>query len=371
MVIGVPKEMHRHEHRVGLTPFAVAKLTHCGHSVYIERDAGQAAHFTDEAYADTGAQIVYDPSEVYGRSDLVCRFGALSPDELEYVKEGSTICGFHHLAVAPRDAVETLMKRKATLIGYEIVQDDEGQLAALWPMSELAGQMAVDMAAQLLRYESGGRGIILGTATGLPPATVVILGAGAVGSSAARFALDRGAHVLLIDNDLKKLHRVNWELGGRVVTALGGTARLERYTAIADVLIGAILIPGGRSPLLVTEEMVKAMKPGSVIIDVSIDQGGCVETSRPTTLDNPTFRVHDVVHYCVPNMTADIPRTASRAMANGALPFIMEMAEKGARQALRDNEGLGRGVYLYEGKMVNQLTGETLGIPAVPLSDLL
>jgi alanine dehydrogenase len=199
----------------------------------------------------------------------------------------------------------------------------------------------------------------------------VIVGAGTVGTAAARHAVARGAHVILIDSDIHKLRRACRDLGTQVITAVGGVARLERYTAIADVLIGAVLIPGARSPLLVTEGMVRAMKPGSVIIDVAIDQGGCIETSRPTTLDEPTFRMHNVVHYCVPNMTSDIPRTASRAMSDGALPFILDIAEKGVRKALLEDPGLAGGTYLFKGKMVNARAGEALGIASVSLADLL
>ncbi|MFH1680393.1 MAG: alanine dehydrogenase [Candidatus Eisenbacteria bacterium] len=371
MVIGVPRETRRHEHRVGLNPFGVARLIDCGCVVYIERGAGKDAHFSDEDYTDAGGRIVYGPEEIYNRADLVCRFGALSLEEVGLLKEGSVICAFHHLAVAQREIVERLIERSATLIGYEIIRGPDGDLPALLPLSELAGQMAVDTAAQLLRHESGGRGILLGSAPGLPPATVVILGAGTVGTTAARHGVARGAHVILIDHDIRKLRRAGRELGSQVMTAVGGVARLERYTAIADVVIGAVLIPGGRSPLLVTESMVRAMKPGSVIIDVSIDQGGCIETSRPTYPDDPTFRVHDVVHCCIPNMTSDIPRTATRAMSDGALPFILEIAERGIREALLEDPGLAGGTYVYKGKMVNARAGEALGIQPVALASLL
>jgi alanine dehydrogenase len=371
MIIGVPRETSRHEHRVGMNPFGAARLTDCGHEVYVEKGAGKAAHFSDDDYAEAGAKIVYDPQEVYARADLLCRFGPLSQGDVDAMREGSVYCGFHHLAVAPRELVGRLMEKGATLVGYEIIRGPGGSLPALIPLSELAGQMALDTAAQLLRFESGGRGILLGSAPGLPPATVVVLGAGTVGTCAARHALARGAHVILIDSDIEKLRKASREIGSQVITAVGGLARLERYTAIADVLIGAVLIPGGRSPLLVTENMVRAMKPGSVIIDVSIDQGGCVETSRPTTLDEPTFRTHNIVHYCVPNMTSDIPRTASRAMADGALPYILKIAEKGIREALLQDPGLAGGTYLYKGKMVNARAGEALGITSVSLADLL
>jgi alanine dehydrogenase len=236
-------------------------------------------------------------------------------------------------------------------------------------MSEMAGHMAVNVAAHYLQNEAGGRGILLGNVPGVAPPTVVILGAGSAGNSAARQALASGAHVIVVDEDLERLRTLNRELSSQVVTAVAGMAQLERFTAIADAVIGAILIPGAHAPILVTEEMVKGMKPGSVILDLSVDQGGCVETSRPTTIDDPTFVVHDVVHYCVPNMTANIARTASRALANAVLPTLKTVLRKGLREALRD-PGLAKGLYMYEGQMVNEKVGAILGLPTSALADL-
>ncbi len=371
MIIGVPRETHRLDHRVGLTPFAVARLTEEGHTVLVQKDAGSAAHFKDTDFTAVGAKVVYGPEEVYHRADLVCRVGMLAGDELEFLKPGSVIAAFHHLAVTPKARVDRLMELETTLIGYEIIRDRVGDLPVLFPFSEMAGQMAVHIAAHYLQNGFGGRGILLGSVAGVPPPTVLILGAGTVGRIAARQALATGAHVIMLDVDLAKLQRVNHEFSGKVVTVVGGLDRMEKYTAIADVLIGAILIPGGRPPLLVTEAMVKAMKPGSVIIDISIDQGGCVETSRPTRLDNPVFTAHGVVHYCVPNMTANIPRTASRALSSAALPHVLSLAGNGVAQALREDPGLAEGVYLYRGKMVRPLVGEALGISTASLPELL
>lgn len=371
MVIGVPRETHRHEHRVGLTPLAISRLTKFGYTVLIERNAGAAAHFTDQHFEEVGAQIVYSDDEVYKRADLVCRVGVISTDELDLLKQGSVICAFHHLAVQTREKVERLMELETTLIGYELIRDENGEMPVLVPFSEMAGQMAIPLAAHYLQTEKGGRGILMGNVPGVPPPTVLILGAGSVGLAAARSALLSGAHVVVLDDHLANLRAINRELSGQVVTAVSNPKRLNRYTAIADVVIGAILVPGERTPYLVTEEMVKAMRTGSVIIDISIDQGGCVETSRPTSIDDPTFIMHDVVHYCVPNMTADIARTASRALADAALPYIIEMAEKGVAAALRDDPGLGESVFLYKGRMVNQGAGEVFEIPATPLRRLM
>lgn len=371
MIIGVPKETHRHEHRVGLTPFGVRRLTQQGHTVVVETGAGEAGHFTDRNFQEAGAQIVYSPEEAYKRGDIVCRVGSLSGDELNLLRPELVICGFHHLAVMPRERVEKLMAMKATLIGYEVIRDQHGDLPVLVPISEMAGQMAVQIAAHCLYKEAGGRGILLGNVAGVPPPTVVILGAGTVGRAAARQALASGAHVIVMDADLVRLQSVHRESKGRIVTCVPIAERLVKYTAIADALIGAILIPGARAPFVITEEMVKGMKSGSVIVDVSIDQGGCVETSRPTTLDSPTFIVHDVVHYCVPNMTASIPRTTSRALANASHPFLVEIAGKGVDRALRDDPGLAQGVYLYRGEMVNEKVGSALKMPAKQLTQLL
>lgn len=371
MFIGVPRETHRLEHRVGLSPYTVARLAHYGHTVVVEKGAGQEAMFSDSEFEKAGAQIVYSSEEAYKRADIVCRVGLLSSEELDLLKPGLIICAFHHLAVAPRRNVERLMELKSTIIGYEIIQDKQGEHPILAPMSEMAGQMAVHLAARYLQNDTGGRGILLGNVAGVAPPTVLILGAGSVGHSAARQALASGAHVIIVDEDLTTLRAISREFSGQVVTAVAGMAQLERFTAIADVVIGAVLIPGAPAPILVTEDMVKAMKPGSVILDLSIDQGGCVATSRPTTLDDPTFIVHDVVHYCVPNMTANIARTASRALANAVLPTLKEVLRKGLRDALRDDPGLAAGVYLYEGQMVNEKVGATLAIPATPLQRLL
>lgn len=371
MDIGVPKETHRHEHRVGLTPSAVTRLTQRGHTVVVESDAGLTAHFSNQNYEAAGAQIVYSREEAYKRAEVVCRVGQLTPDELPLLRHGQTVCSWHHLAVARRELVERLLALEITLIGYEVIRDEEGGLPALWPMSEMAGRMAVHLAAYYLQNEAGGRGILLANVPGVPPPTVLILGAGTVGRTAALQALDSGAHVILVDADLRKLRDANRELGGRAVTAVADQGRLGRFTRIADVVIGAILIPGSKAPFLVTEEMVEAMKPGSVILDVSIDQGGCVETSRPTTPDQPTFTAHGVIHYCVPNMTASIARTGSRAMANAVLPYVLELADRGLDGALRALPGLAEGVYVYRGKVVKPQVGETLHLPASDLGELL
>jgi len=371
MFIGVPRETHRHEHRVGLNPSAGARLSREGHTVFVESRAGERAHFSDQDYQAVGAQIVYSPDEAYQRADIVCRVGTLAPAELELIRPGSAICAFHHLAVTPREMVDKLLEAEVTLIGYEIIRDAEDDLPVLVPFSEMGGRMAVQLAAYYLQAETEGRGVLMGIVPGVPPPTVLILGAGTVGRWAARQALASGAHVIVLDADLRKLRDVNQEFGGQAVTMLTSMLRLERYTAIADVVIGAVLLPGERAPFLVTEAMVKAMKPGAVILDISIDQGGCVETSRPTTIEDPVFSVHKVLHYCVPNMTANVPRTATRVLANAALPYILGIANSGLEQALRSDPGLAAGGYAYGGKMVNRKVAKALGVEAASLEQML
>ncbi len=371
MIIGIPRESQRLEHRVGLTPFGVASLIRSGQEVVVQAGAGAAAHFTDRDYAAAGADVVYDAEEVFQRADLVCQVNMLGPDELDLAKPGLVICGFHHLAVAPKAVFEKLEKKRTTLIGYEIIEDRHGNRPILLSMSDLAGQMAIHEAAHLLQIASGGRGVLLGNMPGVPAPTILILGAGTVGAVAAQQAVNLGASVLVMDQQLPKLQRLHRLIRGHVDTALADQAQLARLLKIADVVIGAVLIPGGRAPFVVTEAMVKTMRPGSVIIDVSIDQGGCVETSRPTTLDHPTFVVHGVVHYCVPNMSSNISRTASRVLSDAALPHVLEIAEKGLEHALAADAGLAAGVYAYDGALVHPVVARQVGAPHQPLAALL
>ncbi len=371
MHIGVPRETLRHDYRVGLTPSVAGLLTQRGHTVLVEHDAGLEAQFLDRDYQRAGAQIAWSREEVYKRSELICRVGKLAAEDIDLLAPGVTVAGFHHLAVAGREAIERLAKLETTLIGYEVIRDPAGSLPVLLPMSEIAGKMAVHLAAYYLQNFPGGRGILLANVPGVPPPTVLVLGAGTVGRTAARQALELGAHVILVDSEMAKLRAASEALGQGLVTSLANLDRLERYTAFADVVIGAVLVPGSRAPFLVSEAMVEAMKPGSVIIDVAIDQGGCVETSRPTTHEQPTFVAHGVVHYCVPNMTANVARTASRALASAVLPCIRELADQGLETALRQHPGLAAGVYLYRGNVVSSEVAGALGLPAASLPELL
>ncbi len=370
MNVGVPRERLRGEHRVGLTRFGVLQLTGLGHQVFVEHDAGVDCHWSDEDYSGGGGRIVFSTDEVYQRSDLVCRVGVLSAGDVDALRPEGAVCGFLHLAVVPRELLRRLMDKAMTLIGYEILEH-EGNRPILMALSDIAGQLAVHTAANLLQHPSGGRGLLLGGVAGIPAPTVVVLGAGAAGQAAARLSAACGAHVIVLDSDILRLRDLHAALGARVTTSVASARNLARFTAIADVLIGAVLLPGAKSPFLISETMVKQMRPGSVIIDLSIDQGGCVETGRPTGLDSPVFKVHGVTHYCVPNMTAGIPRTASRALTIAALPYLTQLAQQGLDQALASSPGLARGVYMYRGKLVNEHLARALGETPVPLDTLL
>lgn len=371
MEIGVPREISPHEHRVGLTPFAVAQLVASGHQVYVQSGAGEDCHLHDEDYLKVGAGVVYSVEEAYQRAQLVCRIGPIPPEEVELLRPGLTVCGFQHLAVSTREYVEGLIEREITLLGYELIENPAGDRPVLRSRSEIAGHLVVGTAARLLSFDGGGRGVILGGIPGIPPATVVILGVGTVGRIAAGLAHSLGAQVIVLDEDLGKLRQLLRELPSQVVTAVASERNLATYTAIADVFIGAVSHPGGRSPFLVTERMVKAMKPGSAILDLSIDHGGCVATSRPTTATDPTFTVHGVTHYCVPDITANVPRTASRAVSLASLPYLLRLARIGVDWALLGDAGLARGVYLYKGWVVNRATAKLLEAPFRALDELL
>ncbi len=354
MRIGIPKENHLEEKRIALAPAGVDSLVRAGHTVYIETDAGNGSHFTDEDYIKTGASIVYSPEEVYQRSELIVKVSSANDDELELLQENQTLFSFLHLAVGKKQNVEKLLKKNITAIGYELIES-EGRLPVLHSMSEIAGQIAIQVSERYLESTGKeGRGILLGGITGVAPAAVVILGAGVVGTTAARAALGRGAQVIVIDNDLQRLRRIDFNFRKKVTTVMANPYTISRGVKFADVLIGAVLIKGEKAPHIVTEEMVKQMKSGSVIVDVSIDQGGCIETSRITTLSDPVFIHHNVIHYCVPNMPALVPRTASYGLNNAALKYIQDIAENGLEDALINDRGLSKGVCTYKGYVSNE-----------------
>ena len=364
MNIGVPRECRTDEHRVGLTPAGIELLTAAGHTCSVERDAGRGAGFSDTEFERAGARIVYSAEEVYGRADLVLKVEPLTVTEVDLFKEGSSVMGFLHLAVAPRELVEKMLAKRITSIAYEMIQEESGALPVLIPLSQAAGRMTPQVAATLLQNNHGGKGILLGGVPGVPPAEVVIIGAGTYGMAAALGFLAAGASVYVLDKDLSKLQLLDQISmhGGRLVTMVSHPFNIRKTVKFADVLVGAVLQPGGRAPIVVTKDMVTTMKQRSLVLDISIDQGGCIETSRPTTHRDPTFVEEGVIHYCVPNMTSVVARTATHAFINAAWPFIWEIARGGILPAIAESPSLKRGVVLHEGRVTSPVVAAALGM---------
>ena len=359
MNIGIPRERRPYEFRVGLSPAGVEILCDQGHTVYVEDKAGEGAGFVNQEYEKVGARIVYSPEEVFGRADLLLKVSRPLKEELEWLQAGCILAGFLHFASAQRNKIDILLTKKITALAYEQIRLADGTLPVLRPFSQIGGLMAAQTAARLLQNSEGGKGILMGGVPGVPPAEVAILGAGVVGTYATQALLGLGAHVTLIDQNVQALQRIADRFPG-IVTMISTQRNIERVTGYADVLVGAILTPGQRTPVLVTREMVRGMKPRSVIIDVSIDQGGCIETSRPTTHEHPTFVDEGVLHYCVPNMPGVVARTATHAFVNAALPYILEIAEKGMKMAMQDNPAIDIAVNTHAGKL-HHLTPLTTG----------
>lgn len=354
MRFGIPKETLYEEKRVALAPAGVDALVRSGHIVYIESGAGLGSQFTDDEYRRVGAQIVYSEEEAFARSEVIVKVAPLTEPESEMLQENQTLFSFLHLAISKKKILEQLLKKKITAIGYELIEQEE-RLPVLQSMSEIAGQLSIQVAERYLEsFSKGGRGILLGGITGVAPAAVVILGAGVVGISAARAALGRGAQVIVIDKNLNRLRQVDFTFGKKVTTVMANPYTISRGVRFADVLVGAVLIKGEKTPHLVTEEMVKTMKRGSVIVDVSIDLGGCIETSHITTQSDPIYLMHNVIHYCVPNMPALVSRTASYGLNNASLGYIQEIAEHGLSNALLGDFGLQKGVCTYNGYCCNE-----------------
>lgn len=370
MNIGVLRERNPGDRRVALTPAVVRQLAGRGHKVWVETCAGDGAMFRDHEFVRAGAAVAYSPAEVIHRSDLVVKISTPRPEELEDAPPGAAWMAFYHMAVAGPATFQRLSERQLTAIGCEIIETDDGRLPVLAAPGEIAGQMAIPLATHLLRSSSGGRGILLGGSPGVPPAQVVILGAGTVGSWAARAAVAAGARVTVLDIEGEKLRRLV-EHVAHVATALADPETVAAAVASADVVIGAVLVAGARTPHVVTREMVERMRPGSVIIDVSIDQGGCVETSRPTTIAEPAFLYHGVVHCCVPNLTADLGRSTSIAIAQALMPYLILLADRGIEGALRACRPLARGVYLYRGMCVQPPLAAAWNAPCRDLAALL
>jgi alanine dehydrogenase len=363
MDFGVPKEVrdHQSETRVGLTPAGVKALVRAGHMVYVEKDAGQGAGFKDELYREYGALTVYSAAELYGRSDVVVKVARPAQQEHRHFRPGQTIFSFLHLQVASPDLFQALAEKEITAVAMEMIRDENGCLPVLQPMSEIAGRLAPIIAGQMLMTIQGGRGTLLGGIPGVTRGSVVVLGAGVLGTNAARAFLGLGAQVIVIDRNIRQLEHVDELLDGRVTTLLATEHNLDRISEFADVLVGAIQVSGRRAEQLVTRDMVRRMRPGSVIIDYAIDDGGCVATSRPTTLNDPVFTVDEVLHYCVPNATASVARTTSYGLTNALLPYLLELGAFGMIGLLDRRPGFEQGINLYQGQLTNAEVAAALG----------
>jgi alanine dehydrogenase len=362
MKIGVPKEIKVHEYRVGLTPSSVRELVALGHEVVIERNAGAGIGAGDAVYAKAGAKILPGADEVFAAADMIVKVKEPQPAEIARLRPGQILFTYLHLAPDPEQC-RALMASGAVCIAYETVTQPGGGLPLLAPMSEVAGRMAVQAGAYCLEKAHGGMGILLGGVAGVPPAKIVILGAGVVGSNAAQMAVGSGAVVVVIDRSIDALRRIDRLLGARAITVFSNRDNVEHHVLTADLVIGGVLVPGAAAPKLVTREHVANMKPGAVVVDVAIDQGGCFETSHPTTHADPTYLVDHVVHYCVANMPGAVPRTSTYALNNATLPFTLQLAELGWKKALKANAHLLAGLNVCEGKVTYGEVAEALGHP--------
>jgi alanine dehydrogenase len=356
MIFGVPKELppfkDTPEHRVGLSPMGVEELVLLGAQIYVESNAGMLAGFSDDDYTRAGATIVYSKEEAYRRADVVLKVRRPQETEYKFFKEKQVIMGFMHLVTARKDFFEFIKTKKITLVGYEIIQRADGYLPIVAPMSRMAGKLAVQLAARLLESPTGGRGILLGGIPGIPPAEVVILGAGTLGCNAARSFCGVGANVYVLDIDREKLEDLAVQSEqNRITTMFATKYNLSKLVKFADVLIGAVLVPGKKSPILITADMVKTMRRGSVIIDFAIDQGGCVETAKIAPLGKFIYTVDEVVHFCMPNATTLVARTATHAITSAVFPYLKMMTEIGFERTLQDREELSKGLYSENGEI--------------------
>jgi alanine dehydrogenase len=350
MNIGIPKERRPFEFRVGLSPAGVEILCQNGHKVYVEHEAGNGAGFGDQEYERVGATIAYAADEVFGRANLLLKVSRPIQEELEWLVHGSTLAGLLHLASARKDKIDILLKKRVTAFAYEQIELEDGSFPVLRPLSQIGGMLAGQIAARLLQNNWGGKGILMSGIPGIPPAEVAIIGAGVAGMQATQSFVGQGAQVIVLDQDINALQHISDRFPS-VVTMFSTPRNIERVTSYVDVLVGAVRISGARAPILVTRAMVRAMKPRSVIIDMSIDEGGCVETSRPTTHDQPVYIEEGVLHYCVPNMPGATARTSTNAFFNVGMPYILEIANKGTNAAIATNPALALAVNTHAGHL--------------------
>jgi alanine dehydrogenase len=352
MNIGIPRERRPMEYRVGLSPAGVEILTRMGQTVFVEHDAGVGASFSDFEFEKAGAKIAYSADEVFGRADLLLKITRPLQEEIEWMNPGSTMMGMLHLAAARRNRIDALLEKKITAIAYEQIETEKGVLPVLCPFSQIGGKITVQVAARWMQSDLGGKGILLGGLPGVPPAEVVIIGGGVVGQNALAAFLGLGAHVTILDKEPSVLQRI-YNHYPQAVTMVATQRNISQVCSFADVMIGAVLTPGQRAPIVLTREMLKLMKPRSLLIDMSIDEGGCFETSRPMTLDRPTFVEDGIIHYCVPNIPSLVARTATHAFVNAAMVYIQKVATLGIEEAIKADPSLGMAVNTHQGEIFN------------------
>lgn len=369
MIVGVPREIMEEEHRVAITPAGVRELASAGHTVLVERDAGAGSSIPDVSYERAGARLTRSAEDVWGDAELILKVKEPLSAEIPLLRAGQMLFTFLHLA-AHRELTEALLTAGTTAIAYETVEAGDGRLPLLAPMSEVAGRMSPHVAAHLLHRSHGGSGVLLSGVSGVRPAVVVVLGAGMAGANAAWIAQGMEAEVVLIDRNVARLREVDLIHRGRIVTLHSTTLTIEEQVTRADVVIGAVLVPGARAPVLVSEDTVRAMRSGSVVVDISIDQGGCFETSRVTTHTHPTYVTHGVVHYCVGNMPGAVPHTSTYGLTNATLSYVLELAGRGFAAAVRDDPSLAKGVNVHEGRVTNRAVAEAHGLAFAPLESL-
>ena len=370
MIIGVPKEIKLQEHRIGLTPESVKALTEKQHEVLVEENGGFEAGFNNEDYLEAGAKIIHTPQEIFNKAELIVKVKEPQKNEVKMIRENQIIYTYLHLAAA-KELTMGLIKSKSICIAYETVTDDDGKLPLLAPMSAVAGRMSIQAGAHALEKNQKGRGLLIGGAPGVNSANVVILGGGVVGENAAIIATGMRGNVYVVDKSKKRLEELHKQFGDKIIPTESDKVDLNKLISECDLLIGGVLIPGSEAPKLVTKAMIKSMKRGSVIVDVAIDQGGCVETSKPTTHANPTYLVHAVVHYCVANMPGGVPRTSTMALNRATLPMLIKLADQGYEKTLKENKNYLAGLNIFKGKITCQGVAEAFDLDYTPANQVL
>jgi alanine dehydrogenase len=370
MIVGLPKEIKDNEYRVGLTPAGVKTMNDYGHTILVEGQAGEGSGISDDEYRAAHGEIVASAREVWERADMIVKVKEPVSPEYQMMREGQLLFTYLHLAPDSK-LTKVLLEHKVTGIAYETITNDEGHLPLLTPMSEVAGRMAIQVGAHYLQKTEGGRGVLVGGVPGVLPAKVCIIGGGVVGINSIKMAVGLGANVVVLDVNLERLRYLDDIFGSRIKTLVSNPFTVQEECANADLVVGAVLIPGASAPKLVTHRMLRTMQKGAVIVDVAVDQGGCIETTKPTTHSNPTFYVDDVLHYCVANMPGAVPRTSTFALTNATLPFALKLANRGFKDAIKKDANLKSGVNTYKGQITYQAVADSQGLPYRPVDELI